>query len=213
LDIYFVAQTVITYIFGVLALRLAGRKSLSQMTAAETVVMIAVGTILIEPLVGREMGKTFAAVIIVIATLYILEILQIRWRFLERVFSGTSIVVIENGKIKLDNLKKIRLTVHQLEMHLRQSSVAKIEEVEYATIEPNGQLGYTLKESAQPVTKSDIEAIMKMLKDIQNRLGPTEQSKSYTDSAETSETHNTQKESMPQDTLFREVEEAAIKKQ
>lgn len=213
MDINFVWQTVITYIFGVLALRLAGRKSLSQMTAAETVVMIAVGTILIEPLVGKEMWKTFAAVIIVITTLYMLESLQIRWRFLERLFSGTSIVVIEHGQIKLDNLKKIRLTVHQLEMHLRQSSVATIEEVEYATIEPNGQLGYTLKESAQPVTKSDIEMVIKMLKDIETRLSPAGKPQRYSKSAETSKLNGGEKDSSPQDTLFLEIEESAIKKQ
>ncbi|MPN32201.1 hypothetical protein SDC9_179677 [bioreactor metagenome] len=212
MDINFIWQTVITFIFGVLALRLAGRKSLSQMTAAETIVMIAVGTILIEPLVGKELWKTFAAVIIVIATLYLLESAQIRWRFLERLFSGTSIVVIEHGQIKLDNLKKIRLTVHQLEMHLRQSSVAKIEEVEYATIEPNGQLGYTLKEAAQSVTKSDIEMIMKMLQTIEKQLGTAGRLRPYENSADNLAANDNKKQAAAQDTLFREVEESSTKK-
>lgn len=170
MDFTLIWQTILTFIFGILALRVAGRKSLAQTTVAETVVMIAVGTILIEPLVGKDLWRTFAAVIIMISTLYILEYVQLKWPFLEQVFTGKAVIVIENGKIKMDNLRKLRMTVEQLEIHLRQASVTRIGEVKYATIEPNGQLGYVLTESAEPLTKADYQRLMAKLESMERLL-------------------------------------------
>ncbi len=70
-------QTVITIIFGSLILRLAGRKSLSQMTIAQTVVMLAVGTVLIEPLVGTNLTNTYIVVAIAVVTLIFIEYAEI----------------------------------------------------------------------------------------------------------------------------------------
>lgn len=145
MDITLIWQTILTFIYGVLALRVAGRKSLSQLTVAETVVMIAVGTILIEPLVGKNIWRTFAAVAIIVGTLYLLEQIQLKYPAWERLFTGQAILVIEEGTIRLDNLRKIRMTVAQLEMHLRQASISQVSDVQYATIEANGQLGFLLK--------------------------------------------------------------------
>jgi len=170
MDVTLIWQTILTFIFGILALRVAGRKSLAQTTVAETVVMIAVGTILIEPLVGKDIWRTFGAVIIMIATLYILEYLQLKWPFLEKVFTGKAVIIIEDGKIIMENLRKLRMTVQQLEIHLRQASVTRIEEVKFATIEPNGQLGFVLNESAEPLTKADYQRLMDKLESIERLL-------------------------------------------
>lgn len=167
MDFSIIWQTILTFIFGVLALRVAGRKSLAQMTVAETVVMIAVGTVLIEPLVGKDLWKTFGAVAVIITTLYILEYLQLKWPFLQKVFTGEAVIIIENGKMKIDSLRKLRMTVEQLEIHLRQASITHIEEVKYATIEPNGQLGFILEDSAQPITKADYMKLMNKVEAIE----------------------------------------------
>lgn len=170
IDYDFIWKTVATFIFGVFALRVAGRKSLAQMTVAETVVMIAIGTILIEPLVGKELYRAYAAVTLIVGALVALEHLQMRWSFLERLFTGKSITVIQNGTIQYENLRKIRMTINQLEMHLRQASIGSFSEVKYATIEPNGQLGFALEERAQPVTKGDIANLIARIDRIEQYL-------------------------------------------
>ena len=134
MDFTLIWQTIFTFIFGIVALRVAGRKSLAQTTVAETVVMIAVGTVLIEPLVGKDIWRTFGAVIVIISTLYLLEYVQLKWPLLERVFTGKAVIVIEDGQLQPDNLRKLRMTVEQLEIYLRQASVTRIAEVKYATI-------------------------------------------------------------------------------
>ena len=53
----FIWQSVILILTGILLLRIAGRKSIAQMTLAQTVVMISLGTIIVQPIVEKSMLK------------------------------------------------------------------------------------------------------------------------------------------------------------
>ncbi|MBG9579714.1 membrane protein, partial [Bacillus thuringiensis] len=74
--------------------------------------------------------------------------------------TGKSKIVIENGALNIQNLKKLRLTVDQLEIRLRNQGISNIKDIKTATLEPNGQLGYELKEDAKPLTVGDFKKIM-----------------------------------------------------
>lgn len=153
----FIWKAILIVLAGTTLLRIAGRKTISQMTLAETVLMIAIGTLLIQPVSGKNIWTTFIIGGILVGTLLIMEFLQIKSDSFEKMISGKSKIVIENGTLNEKNLKKLRLTVDQLEMKLRQNSVTSISDVKWATLEPNGHVGYELKQEAQPVTKKDLE--------------------------------------------------------
>jgi len=133
------------------------------MTISTTVIMISIGTILIQPVSEKNIWITFLIATLLILTLMTLEYLQMKSDKLESFLTGKSIMVIENGQIIEKNLKKIRLSVDKLEMRLRQASIEKIEDVKWATIEPSGQLGYVLKEPKKYATKEDIQKIIDIL--------------------------------------------------
>ncbi|CQR73794.1 hypothetical protein SOV_32960 [Sporomusa ovata DSM 2662] len=160
-------KTILTIIYGTLILRIAGRKSLAQMTIAQTVVMLAVGTVLIEPLVGQELPNTFFVVAIVVGTLILIEYSEIRLPFLKKLFTGEPVILIENGKINRENLKRVRMTIQQLEMELRQASIANASDVKWATIEPNGQFGFVLKDELQPIGQAEYQHLLKRLETIE----------------------------------------------
>ena len=86
----------------------------------------------------------------------------------ETLISGKAVPVIENGHLNVDNLKKLRLTVDKLEERLRQVGITSIEDVQYATMESNGQLGYTLKPEKQPATKEDIQHLIALIQNGQS---------------------------------------------
>lgn len=52
------------------------------------------------------------------------------------------------------------MTVDPLEMRLRNQGISNIHDVKTATIEPNGQLGYELKEDAKPLTIGEFKKLM-----------------------------------------------------
>jgi uncharacterized membrane protein YcaP (DUF421 family) len=148
---------------GILLLRLAGRKSVSQMTVAQTVIMISIGSLLIQPVSGKNVWLTFWVGAVLVVSLIIIEVLQLKFDALESFFSGKSVTIIDNGVLNEKNMKKYRFTVDKLEMRLRQQSITRISDVKTATIEPNGQLGVILKEYSQPATKKDIQDIIQLI--------------------------------------------------
>ncbi|HHX7188920.1 MULTISPECIES: DUF421 domain-containing protein [Bacillus cereus group] len=156
----FILEAFILILSGILLLRLAGRKSISQMTLAQTVVMISIGTIIVQPIVEKSVLKAIVSALIFVISVVILEYLQLKSNAFEKFITGKSKTVIENGILNVIALKKMRLTVDQLEMRLRNQGISKIEDVKTATLEPNGQLGYELKGDAKPLTVGDLKKLI-----------------------------------------------------
>ncbi|WP_174495162.1 DUF421 domain-containing protein [Salirhabdus euzebyi] len=147
---------------GVLLLRIAGRKSISQMTLAQTVVMISIGSIIIQPIVETSVARTLVATAIFILALIIMEYLQLKFNVIEKFISGKSKIMVKDGNINVKEMRKMRFTVDQLEMRLRQQGISSFSDVKTVTLEPNGQIGYELVEDAKPLTVREFKKLMNM---------------------------------------------------
>jgi uncharacterized membrane protein YcaP (DUF421 family) len=163
MDFNLIWKSILIIVVGILLIRFSGRRSISQMTISQTVIMISIGTLLIQPIANKSVWTTFFLAAILVITLIIIEFIQTKWDFTETFFTGKSKIIIENGKLKEKNLYKMRLTVDKLEMRLRQNGIEKISDVQWATLEPSGQLGYSLVEKKKFATKEDIEKIQNTL--------------------------------------------------
>ncbi|MGM8216368.1 DUF421 domain-containing protein [Bacillaceae bacterium W0354] len=153
-------ESLVMVLAGLLLLRIAGRKSISQMTLAQTIIMISIGSIIIQPIVEQNVWRTIVAASIFVLALVIMEYLQIKFNVIEKFITGKSKIVIENGVVVEKNLRKLRFTVDQLEMRLRQNGITSISDVKVATLEPNGQIGYELMPEAKPLTIRDFKQLM-----------------------------------------------------
>lgn len=160
IDLNFIWKAVVIVIGGVLILRLAGRKSISQLTVAQTVMMIAVGSLIIQPVGDRNIWITLLITLLLVLTLIFIEYIVMKSDTLEKFFYSKSVLVVENGILVEKNLLKLRLTVDMLEVRLRQQGIQKISDLQWATIESNGQLGYMLKPEKQYATKEDIQTLL-----------------------------------------------------
>ncbi|MBY0099382.1 DUF421 domain-containing protein [Mesobacillus maritimus] len=159
------------------------------MTLAQTIVMISIGTIIVQPIVEKSVIKAIVGASIFVASILTIEYLETKFNFFERFITGKSKIVIENGTLKIDQLKKLRLTVDQLEMRLRNQGISNIEDLKTATIEPNGLLGYELKDDAKPLTVGEFKKVLdSYLPSLQNREQP-----------------HTQTASPPKGTIFEEL--------
>lgn len=160
MDFSLIWKTIVIFFAGKLILRLGGRKSISQMTITQTIVMVGIGSLLIQPIAEKGIWRTLLIAFLFTMLMVLSEYLEIKFDLLESLFSGKAVVVIENGEIILKNLKKLRLTVDRLETRLRQNGVSSIKDVKTATIEVSGQIGYELKDDKKPLTKEDFITIM-----------------------------------------------------
>lgn len=202
MDLHFIWKAMVVVVGGVLILRLAGRKSISQLTVAQTVMMIAVGSLIIEPVGDRNIWITMVITFVMVVTLLLVEYIVLKSNVLETFIYGKSLIVVEDGQINEVNLKKLRLTVDMLEVRLRQQNIANFSDLAWATIESNGQLGYMLKTEKQYATKADIEMLKTMIASKQSipanpapQVPPTETDTIFT------EVKNRKHPVKPKDTL------------
>ena len=175
-NIDFLWKSILLVFSGVILLRIAGRKSISQMTIAQTVIMISIGSIIIQPIIENSIWKTITVAAIFIASLILMEYLQLKFNNVEKFLTGNAKVVIEDGILLTENLKKLRFTVDQLEMRLRQQGINDINKVKYATLESNGQIGFELKREEQPLTVGEFEKMLQSFMTQQTKDSPQQHS-------------------------------------
>lgn len=173
MDLNWIWKAVLITIIGTFLLRIAGRKSISQMTLAQVVIMIGIGSLLIQPLAGKSIWVTFGVGITLVITLVLMEFVQLKFDIFEKLITGKSKILIENGKLNEKTLKKLRFTIDQLEMKLRQNSISSISDVKWATLEPNGQLGFELNEQAKPITKKEWNLLYQEIQLIKIMINPS----------------------------------------
>lgn len=157
-------KSVIMIAVGTFLLRIAGRKSISQLSVTQTVIMISIGSIIIQPFIEHSLWETIFAAAIFILVLILMEFLEIKSKFFEYLFSGKTIAVVENGQVISKNLKKMRLTESQLSMRIRQEGLGDIKDFKIVLLEPNGQIGYELMDEAKTVTVRDLKSILQEFK-------------------------------------------------
>ncbi|MBB3126207.1 uncharacterized membrane protein YcaP (DUF421 family) [Paenibacillus rhizosphaerae] len=154
-------QSAVVALAGILLLRISGRKSISQMTVPQVTILLIVGTVLGSQVSGKGLGWTLLASAVMIVVLMLNEWLAVKWNRAEKVLKGGAVPVIENGKMLTSNMKRLRLTVDDLEKRLRLLGISRIEDVRTGTVENNGELGYELMPWAKPVTMGELEKILK----------------------------------------------------
>src|SRR4051812_30298618 len=103
MDLNLIWKTILIFIVGTIILRIGGRKTISQMTIPQTVIMIAIGTLLIQPVSGRGLGTTFVIAGLLVLCLIITEFIQLKFDHAETAISGKAITVIENGMLSENN--------------------------------------------------------------------------------------------------------------
>ncbi|WP_093051905.1 DUF421 domain-containing protein [Salipaludibacillus aurantiacus] len=153
-----VIRGVIGFFLLFLLARIMGKKHITDMTFYEYIVGIAIGSIAAEMTFGTEVRISNFVVGMVLWALFPMfishiELKSFRFRTLTE---GKPAVLIENGVIYEDRLRKESLTVDELMIHLRQKDVFKLDDVESAVMEKNGQISVLKKSNAQPVTSKDM---------------------------------------------------------
>ena len=135
-------RTLFFYFFVLIAYRIMGKREIGQLGVIDLIV-----SILIAELVAISIEETENPIyltIIPIALLVILEVLfayiSIKSRKFRTLFDGKPSLIICNGKINYKEMVKQRYSLDDLLIGLRTQGIKDLEMVEYAFLEPNGEL-------------------------------------------------------------------------
>lgn len=142
-----------------LTTKILGKKQLSELSFFEYVSGITIGSIAAEVMMGLENNIWHGIIgVAIFAVLpFLVEILSLHSKTVRDVVEGKGTVLIKDGKILEDNLKKEKYTSDELLQLLRGRDVFKVDEVEYAVLEADGKLSVLLKKDNRPLTRKDLD--------------------------------------------------------
>jgi len=135
-----------------------GKQQVAELTFFDYVVGITIGSIAstLSVQVNQNTTATLTGMAIWTVLPILLAYLSVHNVWVRKVVEGEAVVVIENGKILEENLRKIRLSIDDMISQMRTQGVFNIADVEFALFEPNGKLSIQMKSNKRPVNPSDL---------------------------------------------------------
>lgn len=139
----FIIRAVFLYIFILIIFRMSGKRTLSEMTTFDFVLLLIIGEATQQALLSHD--NSLINAMIVVSTLISLDVLfsiiSLRWDLFNKVANGVPVVILENGKPILDRMTKERVEVDDiLEAARRMQGLESLEQVKYAVLEKDGNI-------------------------------------------------------------------------
>lgn len=152
------SRLALSFITLFLLTRIMGRKEISQMTFFNFVSAISIGTIGASLAIDSSISLRNGIIALVGWAIFTLVLgwLNIKSASARKVISGQPIIVIKEGKILENELKKVRLDMAELNSLLRESGTFSIKDVDYALFETDGKLSVLKKQEKQPILQKDL---------------------------------------------------------
>ena len=147
-------RTLIVYACLIATMRFMGKRQLGELEISELVTTLLLSEIASLPITNQDIPLSYA--LLPILLLVFLEVLLsgvlLRFPKLNILFSNRPAIIIHHGKPDPVTMRSLRISIEELLSQLRQKDVADIDDVEYAILEPNGQISVTLRATERPPT-------------------------------------------------------------
>ncbi|NLO89880.1 MAG: DUF421 domain-containing protein [Clostridia bacterium] len=155
-----IIQTFLAFFAILFYTRILGKQQVGQLTFFEYINGITFGSI--AAVLATDVGQKQTLVHLLGLTLFaaltfIMEWAALQSRPLRKIIAGEPTIVIHNGKVLENNMKKMRYNFDELLMQLREKGIFYIGDVEYAILEPDGSLSVELKSQQKPLTREDLD--------------------------------------------------------
>lgn len=154
-----IVRSTISFFTLLIFAKILGKQQISQLTFFDYVLGITIGSIASELSIDLTSRAWLHWVgLLCWAVLgFLMEYITLKWRYAAKFIEGEPTIVIMNGKIMENALKKMKFRVSDIMELLRNKNVFDLSEVDFAIIEPNGQLSVLRKPEYEPVTAKDLK--------------------------------------------------------
>ena len=162
-------KTIFLYFFIVLVYRIMGKKEVGKLSIIDLIV-----SILIAELAAISIEQYNSSILISIIPITCLVVIEILFGYIglknskiKKIVEGSPIVIIKNGKLNFESMRKLRYSLDDLISQLREQGIKSIEEVNYAVLENSGKLSVFNKDTEYPLPIiMDGEIDKQVLKDL-----------------------------------------------
>ena len=139
-----VLRPIVVYAFLVISLRLSGKRELVQLNPFDLVVLLTLSNTVQNAIIGDD--NSVSGGLIGATSLLAVNYLVVRFlyghRQLDQLVEGKADVLIENGKVRTEHLKRELITMQQLSAAARKQGFDELSEVQQCVLEPGGTLTF-----------------------------------------------------------------------
>lgn len=138
--------------------KLMGNRQMSQLTMFDYINGITIGSIAAEMATSLEddILKPLIAMVIYAVVVVLISVTSSKFAVIRRFFGGRSLIIMSNGKIYRNNLKKAKLDLNEFLIQCRVNGYFNLDEIEAAVFESNGRISFLPKAAKRPVCPEDV---------------------------------------------------------
>ena len=146
-----ILRPILVYLFLVVSLRLAGKRELAQLNPFDLVVLMTLSNAVQNAIIGND--NSVVGGLVGATTLLVVNYTVVRFLYshekIDRLVEGDAEILIENGELNRNQLKKELITITELEEACHKQGFASLQEIERAVLEPGGTLTFVEKKPAK----------------------------------------------------------------
>jgi uncharacterized membrane protein YcaP (DUF421 family) len=138
-----ILRGVVVYLLLLIIFRIAGKRSLAEVTTFDLVLTLIISESIQQALIDGDDSLTnaFLVVIALVGSDILLSHVKQRWPRVEHLLQGMPMVILEDGKPKLDRMGRERVDEQDiLQAARQQEGLRSLEELDYAVLEPSGDI-------------------------------------------------------------------------
>lgn len=159
-------RTIILYMVLILSVRLMGKRQIGQMEASEFVVAMLIADLAAVPMQDASIPLLSGLVplLTVLGLELVISFLLLKSLTFRQFLCGKPVILIDNGNVLQENLRRTRVTLDELLEHLRQKDILDLQSVQYAILETNGNLSVFPYSRYRPATAEEAGITVQDLK-------------------------------------------------
>ncbi len=142
-----ILRPIVVYAFLVISLRLSGKRELVQLNPFDLVVLLTLSNTVQNAIIGED--NSVSGGLISATSLLVVNYLVVRFLYnhskLDQLVEGKADVLIDNGTVRTENLKRELITMQQLSAAARKQGFDDLSEVQQCVLEPGGTLTFIAK--------------------------------------------------------------------
>ncbi len=137
-----ILRSTAVYFFMMIALRVFGKKELSQLNTADVILILLISNSVQNAMVGNDTSLYggLAAATVLFAINYILKKLMFKYKKFSDFIQEKPEILIHNGTLEFDTLSKLNITSDELREAMREHGVENFKDVKLAMLEIDGNI-------------------------------------------------------------------------
>jgi uncharacterized membrane protein YcaP (DUF421 family) len=137
-----VLRSVVIYLFLLAAFRFTGKRQVGQLTPFDLVVLLIISNVVQNAVIGNDnsLGGGLVGALTILVLNYAVAGVAYRSKRARRLLEAQPTLLIHNGRILQENLRRERITIDELLAALRRSGVVEPAKVRFAVLEETGSI-------------------------------------------------------------------------